>query len=157
MAIGDLYQLKPVKDQSVFLDSNEDYGYLAPNVCQENFNIYELTKFMRQVDDVPFSEALNRLRDDKHTVSDIELLMSRQVKDSNYPLDVVHMMYWNKDVDTHNDSIYQATNTAKAEMEATDIVIGDVTSEVAEEIRAKAHTKAGDAMGLAKHLKQKCR
>ena len=155
LAIGDLYQLKPVKDRSVFLSSNEDYGYLAPNVWQENFNMYELTKIMRQIDDIPFSEALNRLREDIHTLSDIELLRSREVKDSNYPLHVVHMMFWNKDVDTHNNSIYQATNTAKAENEATDIIIGDVTFEVAEQIKAKAPTKAGDSMGLAKYFKTK--
>ena len=75
----------------------------------------------------------------KNTISDIEFHSSREVKDSNYPLVVVHMMYWNKDVDGHNESIYQAINAAKAEMEATDIVIGDVTSEVVDEKSQSAY------------------
>ena len=36
------------------------------------------------------------------------------------------------------------------EIEATDIVIGDVTSEVAYQIKPKAPTRSGDAMGLGK-------
>ena len=86
LAIGDLYQLKPVKDNSVFVDSNEAYGYLAPNVWTENFKMYELTKIMRQADDIPFSEALNRLREGKQTTADVALLRSREVKGSSYPL-----------------------------------------------------------------------
>ena len=47
------------------------------------------------------------------------------------------MLFWNKDVDTHNDTIYEATTTTKAEMEARDIVIGDITPEVAEDIKLR--------------------
>ena len=59
-------------------------------------------------------------------------------------------MYRNKDVNAHNGTFCQSTNAVKVEIEATDIIIGDVTSEVAYQIKAKAPTRSGDAMGLGK-------
>ena len=51
IAVGDFYQLKPVKGQSIFEDYRENYGPLATNLWNENFKIYELTEIMRQKDD----------------------------------------------------------------------------------------------------------
>ena len=58
IAVGDFYQLKPVKEQFIFEDYRENYGPLATNLWNENFKIYELTEIMRQKDDKKFAELI---------------------------------------------------------------------------------------------------
>ena len=59
IAVGDLYQLKPVMGQFVFENYRSNYGPLASNLWTEKFKIYELTQIMRQKDDKTFAELLN--------------------------------------------------------------------------------------------------
>ena len=153
IAIGDLFQLSPVKDIWIFSHPNKGYSILTPNVWTENFHLFELTKIMRQLDDLPFAETLNRVREGHHTPEDIKLLKTRVVDDSNCPNNATRIMYRNKHVEAHNTAFYQTSSTAKVEVEATDIVIGDVTAEVAQKIKTKAPKKSGDAMGLGKFFK----
>ena len=64
IAIGDLFQLQPVMDGYVFKDTdNFEYGFLAPNVWQELFKMFELSEIMRQRESKEFAELLNRLRE----------------------------------------------------------------------------------------------
>ena len=79
IAIGDLYQLKPVMGQFVFEDYKSNYGPLASNLWTENFKIYELTQIMRQKDDKTFAELLNRLRTGHQTQEDIKLLKNTKI------------------------------------------------------------------------------
>ena len=83
IAIGDLYQLKPVKGSYIFKDLGGDYGPLATNLWTEHFKIYELHEIMRQKGDQSFAELLNRLRLGKHTANDIATLKSRLVKEED--------------------------------------------------------------------------
>jgi hypothetical protein len=62
LAVGDLFQLKPVFDGLVFENLSQEYGPLALNLWRENFKMYELTVIMRQKDSREFAELLNRLR-----------------------------------------------------------------------------------------------
>jgi hypothetical protein len=48
IAIGDLFQLKPVFDGWVFENISEGYGPLALNLWTDLFRIFELTEIMRQ-------------------------------------------------------------------------------------------------------------
>ena len=66
IAVGDFYQLKPVKGQFVFENYTGNYGPLALNLWQENFTIFELTEIMRQKDDKKFAQLLNRLCTGSH-------------------------------------------------------------------------------------------
>ena len=61
IAVGDFFQLKPVKSSLVFEDYNDHYGSLACNLWKEHFKIYELSEIMRQKEDKLFAELLNRL------------------------------------------------------------------------------------------------
>ena len=79
IAVGDLYQLKPVMGQFVFEDYKSNYGPLASNLWTENFKIYELTQIMRQKDDKTFAELLNRLRTGHQTQEDIKLLKNTKI------------------------------------------------------------------------------
>ena len=71
IAVGDFYQLKPVKGQFIFENYTGNYGPLALNLWQENFTIFELTEITRQKDDKKFAQLLNRLHTGSHTKWDI--------------------------------------------------------------------------------------
>ena len=80
IAIGDLFQLKPVMDGLIFKDfDNSEYGVLTPNLWKKHFRMLELDEIMRQRDSKVFAEILNRLRERKHTEHDILKIKQRIV------------------------------------------------------------------------------
>ena len=93
IAVGDLYQLKPVKDFLICLDLKEGASSLARNLWKELFTMYELVDIMRQKDDLDFAHLLNRLRMNEMTEEDKEKLQTRIVdRDSDdYPKDALHL------------------------------------------------------------------
>lgn len=109
IAIGDIFQLKPVFDGWVFQDISEGYGPLAINLWTDLFQMYELTEIMRQRSDQDFAKLLNRLREGLHTDSDIDMLKSRicrraDILDMNF---VPHLYTTNAQVNSHNDSAFE--------------------------------------------------
>ena len=70
IAVGDLYQLKPVNDFLICLDLEEGASSLARNLWKELFTMYELVDIMRQKDDLAFAQLLNRLRLNEMTEED---------------------------------------------------------------------------------------
>ena len=103
LAFGDLYQLFPVGELSIFnLQKNPMlrlYGTLW-----DDFSGSELTQIRRQKDDKSFAEMLNRLRTKSHTKEDIETLSGRLVSPSHptYPSEAIHLFATNVQVDAHN-------------------------------------------------------
>ena len=79
IAVGDLFQLKPVFDGWVFDDLRDDYGPLAINLWKEHFQYFCLSGIMRQKEDTKYAEILNRLRIESQTAEDIETLKSREM------------------------------------------------------------------------------
>ena len=68
IAIGDLFQLKPVMDGYIFKDINSsDYSILAPKLWNNHFQMGELDEIMRQRESKLFAEILYRLREGQHT------------------------------------------------------------------------------------------
>ena len=91
IALGDLYQLPPIQRKPVF----EDYKNDALNLYHpwHVFKMIELTEIMRQKDDQPFIEQLNRFRTGSQTNEDIQCIQSRSTcpLDDNYPKDSLYM------------------------------------------------------------------
>ena len=131
IAAGDLLQLKPVFDNWIFNGTNHGYGDLATNIWNEYFTLFELAEIMRQKDDKEFAELLNRLREGNHTQNDIEVLKERILKirpgQENYPINMTHLFSTNAQVNNHNNTIYQASHTDKAQIKWIDIVVGDMS------------------------------
>ena len=127
IAAGDLFQLKPVFDNWIFNNTKHGYGDLATNIWNEYFTLFELTEIMRQKDDKEFAELLNRLREGNHTQNDIEVLKERILKlrpgQENYPINMTHLFSTNAQVNNHNNTIYQASHTDKAQIKCIDIVV----------------------------------
>jgi DNA replication protein DnaC len=88
LAVGDLFQLKPVFDGWVFENLSQEYGPLALNLWRENFRMYELNVIMRQTNSREFAELLDRLRECKHATADIQFLLQRKI-----PTDLMHPGY----------------------------------------------------------------
>ena len=106
IALGDLYQLPPIQRKPVF----EDYKNDALNLYHpwHVFKMIELTEIMRQKDDQPFIELLNRFRTGSQTDEDIQCIQSRSISplDDNYPTDSLHNIIWaeNNLVTQHNNA-----------------------------------------------------
>ncbi|XP_028405234.1 ATP-dependent DNA helicase PIF1-like [Dendronephthya gigantea] len=72
IALGNLFQLKPVMDGYIFKDiKSSDYSILAPNLWNKYFKMFELDEIMRQREGRLFAEILNRLREGRDTENDI--------------------------------------------------------------------------------------
>ena len=101
IAVGDLYQLPPIRRRAVF----ENYKNDTFNLCHpwNAFKMIELTEIMRQKDDQPFTELLNRFRTGTQT-ADIQCIQSRSMthSDSNYPHDALHIWAEIQPVDEYN-------------------------------------------------------
>ena len=107
IAVGDLYQLKPVGDFLICLDLIEGASSLARNLWKELFTMYELVDIIRQKDDLAFAQLLNRLRLNEMTEEDKQMLQTRVFdRDTgDYPKDAVHLFARNFYVKKHNDNI----------------------------------------------------
>ena len=107
IAVGDLYQLKPVGDFLICLDLKVGASSLARNLWKELFTMYELVDIMRQKDDLAFAQLLNRLRLNEMTEEDKQVLQTRVFdRDAgDYPKDAVHLFARNFYVKKHNDNI----------------------------------------------------
>jgi len=122
LAVGDLFQLKPVGASPIFGQPKDDHAKLAGSLWKENFQFMELTQTMRQQNDQPFAELLNRVRTEECTKEDIETLKSRQIApdDPNYPREALHAFPTNAAVDEHNDEMLVSTCTGICTLVAID-------------------------------------
>jgi len=134
---GDLYQLQPVLDGWIFQNLKSDYGALAVNLWQEYFALLELTQIMRQRDDLPFADLLNRLREGNHTQEDIAVLETRLLSRNNFQSlsNITHIYPTNAQVTHHNTEIFNKSLTQKAQVEAVDSILGDLAPSVKERIK----------------------
>uniref|UniRef100_UPI00358E7FB6 uncharacterized protein n=1 Tax=Myxine glutinosa TaxID=7769 RepID=UPI00358E7FB6 len=96
IAIGDFYQLSPVKGKSLYA---ENVGF---NLWTDLFHIAELTQIMRQKDG-EFAETLNRLRTRKKCdpLDDKDKDTLQKCETGEEP-DCIHIYATNEEVDKHN-------------------------------------------------------
>ena len=127
LAVGDLYQLKPVMDSWVF----EVPAIAFANVQQspwDAFKLHELTIVMRQ-DNLPFIERLNRLRIGAHTVGDLQWFLSRCLDNmsaeerAGFDTDTPHMFYKNQAVQAHNKEFLDSMTGTLQVLTATDSLV----------------------------------
>ena len=114
--------------------------------------MFELTEIMRQKDDKDFAELLNRLGEGKHNQNDIKVLKERTVKikpgEKNYPINKTHLYSTNAQVNDHNNAMYQAAHTQKAQIKCSDFVVGDMSDDLKKKVREKIPDDPTKTMGL---------
>ena len=154
IAVGDLFQLKPVMDRWIFSPSNVDYGSIASNLWTDNFKLFELTQIMRQKDDKIFAELLNRFREGYHTDQDVEELKKRITPDLPEFKAIPHLFTTRKEVEAFNNLVF---DTAEADLkiviDAIDWVIGSKNTDLNAKILSRVPDDSTRTMGLASSLK----
>jgi hypothetical protein len=78
LAVGDFYQLPPVRDSFLFLNG-KDYVPGTTHLWRDLFQLVELEQNMRQKGDASYARLLNHVRTGSHTYEDISMLKSRVV------------------------------------------------------------------------------
>lgn len=102
LLVGDLSQLPPVLQKSIFLPNNEDASQILGNPLWDLFQSFELTEIMRQKDDYHFASALNHLAVGELSNFDLELFQKRQCNIESVPSDSIHLFTTNEDVNSFN-------------------------------------------------------
>ena len=116
IAVGDLYQLKPVGDFLICLHLKESPSSLARNLWKELFTMHELVDIMRQKYDFAFAQLLNRLRLNEMTVGDKTKVQTCifNYDTGDYPKDAVHLFAENFYVNKHNNNILRQLSGEKS-------------------------------------------
>ena len=103
IAVGDLYQLPPIRRKPIF----ENYKNSVFNIYHpwHIFRMIELTQIMRQKDDQPFAELLNRFRTASQTQEDLDCIETRSIStdETESLTDTIHIWAENKPVREHNN------------------------------------------------------
>ncbi|KAJ8018509.1 ATP-dependent DNA helicase PIF1 [Holothuria leucospilota] len=154
IAVGDFFQLKPVKDQWIFMHLKQGYGPLTTNLWKEHFQIHELEQIMRQREDLPFAALLNRLREGQHTAEDIKTLQKHIItaNSQTYSSLTTHLFPTNALVDHHNSMIYETSTLEKVIINAQDAVIGDMCVTTKTHLQQLIPTDTNKTSGLLKAL-----
>ena len=102
LAVGDFYQLPPVRQSKPLCV----YDPSQLDLWRGNFQMITLTDVMRQKDDVPFANFLNRIRvkvrEDALTPEDRELISGAITDSEHCPKDMLFIYATNKEVNAHN-------------------------------------------------------
>ena len=135
IAVGDLYQLKPVTGDWIFNDMTHGASSLSTNLWKDHFEIFELNEIMRQKDDKEFAEMLNRLRVDALTNEDkMKLEKCKVSKDQdNYLVNAPHLFAENYFMHLFNESMISSLDTEKVIIPSHDSVISPSLSKEKQE------------------------
>ena len=158
LAVGDLYQLKPVMDSWVFSQvfKTPQLHCLATNLWVDLFELYELKVVMGQKNDQEFAKLLNRLREGLHTEDDLSVLRNRQVEnliECSVTKNLPHLFCKRFDANLHNQSVMaDVVFSSKVCIEAIDDISGDFSQTIRQTILSKIPDDPSKTLGLQKHL-----
>lgn len=128
ITFGDLYQLAPVCGKWIFLHGKGATDVLGTNLWREHFKYYELTEIMRQKDDKPFAEMLNRIRKGVIESKDMNIL-DQQISHIDLTQEELPQILCSKntDVNRYNAEIYEHSPNHKCVSISTDYVISNMS------------------------------
>ncbi|XP_049895547.1 uncharacterized protein LOC126387027 [Epinephelus moara] len=141
LTVGDFYQLPPVRQPKPLCV----YDLMQIDLWRDNFQMITLTEIMRQKDDVPFAEMLNRIRvkEKSEPLSDEDrVLLSRAITDPEQcPKDILHVYATNKQVDVHNSESLACFHTDIVTIDADDYKKDVQTGKMARQAAPSKGTK----------------
>jgi len=105
----------------------------------------ELTETMRQNDDQPFTQLLNRFRTASKTEADIQCIQLRSVNpiEHNYPTHALHIFTENAPVDQHNNEHLQCLRTPLHRLKATDQYPPNINKQEIDRVLARGRSETG--------------
>ena len=95
---------------------------------------------------------MNRLQDGCHSQNDIEQLKTRILQSNHYNSNITHWFTTNKSVDNHNNETFRCCSDSKAEIEAVDIVVGNISDDKKQQFKQRIPSDSTKAIGLHSHL-----
>ncbi|XP_035667118.1 uncharacterized protein LOC118409861 [Branchiostoma floridae] len=124
LAVGDMFQIPPVKGQSLYKATKADFFPLWNGI----FQLCELKDIMRQRNDALFAELLNRLRvkrkkeqlSDEDNMTLLSRVLSVDFTAPQYPQDALHIFATNALVSEHNDKMLHLRCPQITTFEASD-------------------------------------
>ena len=118
----------------------------------------ELTEIMRQKDDQPFTELLNRIRTGSHTEEDIKCINSRSVSpsDDNYPSDALHIWAENNPVSEHNSKQLDQISAPLFVLTAVDQYPPNITKQDIDKVLSRGRSETG-GLDFEIHIKEGAR
>ena len=156
IAVGDLYQLPPIRRRAVF----ENYKNDTFNLCHpwSAFKMIELTEIMRHKDDQPFTGLLNRIRAGTQTEADIQYIQSRSISpsDSNYPHDALHIWAENQPVNQYNVTRLNQIPVQQYILTAIDQYPPHVSKQDIDRVLARSRSETG-GLDYQISIKEGCR
>lgn len=129
IAVGDFYQLPPVKQKSLFDLQPKSFFPL----WSDNFSIVVLEEIMRQKDDSAFAQLLNRLRVKKKSepLLQDDSAVIQLCEHNTVPPETLHIYGTNKEFASHNsdmiESVCESTKTIDAQDYDKDVQTGTLT------------------------------
>ncbi|XP_061191743.1 uncharacterized protein LOC133199982 [Saccostrea echinata] len=120
IAVGDFYQLPPVKQRKDERLFKENASYPV-DYWRDFFKVVELNEIMRQQQDIPFATALNSLRireADQPLASEAQSMIHECIREG--PEDVLHVYPTNEEVNNYNLSMLRKNCEDLVEIEAKD-------------------------------------
>ena len=131
IAIGDFFQMAPVRDSYIFKDDPSRYGPLAVNLWKDYFHIYSLLEIMRQCGQKQFCQILNRLRVGELTNNDQQILDKCKVDkhDVQYVSTARHFFPLCETCRKHNEQLYESASSHKLLIHCVNNVISSVSEE----------------------------
>ncbi|XP_011867235.1 PREDICTED: ATP-dependent DNA helicase pfh1-like, partial [Vollenhovia emeryi] len=131
IVVGDLYQLPPVMDNSIYLSSKSSMlSIFSENILWNEFDFFELTEIMRQKEDKPFIEALNNLARGTMSENDIALIKSRETTEEYVPKDAIRLYGENRMVDSFNKIKINSIDGVAYDSIAKDSILGKISSKL---------------------------
>ena len=153
IAVGDLYQLPPLKDKKIYdvPGSNDDPNpiRLHGSLWQENFLFHELKQVVRQKDQ-EFAELLNRVREGKMTEIDEAKLQTRvtTLDDKEHFTDALHVYGTNQQTDDYNRMMLHKLNTTKYTIKSSNITKDRDTLQVKVNLDGKKRADTGGLVDI---------
>ena len=154
IAVGDLYQLPPLKDKKIYdtpgTGDDPNPVCLHQSLWKENFYFHKLKHVVRQKNK-QFAQLLNRVREAKITEHDETTLKARvtTLDDPDHFTDALHVYGTNQQADQYNAAMLQKLDTPKYVIQSSDITRDRDTRQVKISLDGKKCTDTG---GLPSHL-----
>ncbi|XP_062618486.1 uncharacterized protein LOC134280065 [Saccostrea cucullata] len=120
VAVGDFYQLPPVKQRKDERLFKENTSYPV-DYWRDFFQVVELGEIMRQREDIPFAAALNSLRireADQQLSTEAQAMIHDCIREG--PEDVLHVYPTNEEVNNYNLSMLRKSCDDLIEINAKD-------------------------------------
>ena len=144
IVVGDMYQLPPIRKKPVFANfKNDVFNLYHP---WHLFTMIELVEIMRQKDDQPFAELLNRFRTANQTEEDIKCIQSRAIansSDNSYPSDALHIWAENNPVNQHNEMKLENITGPLFHLKAIDQYPPNVSQQDIDRVLARPRSETG--------------